>query len=50
MDPDRVLLLDTHYTNNSRAIRPRAARTATTWMLPWMVWLQDVLLTYGFFL
>ncbi len=50
IDPERVLLLDTHFTNNSRAIEPSTERAATKWMLTWMVWLQDVLLAYGFFL
>ncbi len=50
VDPERVLLLDTHFTNNSRAIRPSTQRASTKWMLTWMVWLQDVLLGYGFFL
>ena len=50
VDPDRVLLLDTNVTNNSRTLTPMAGRAATKWSLTWMVWLQDVLLTYGFFL
>ena len=50
VDPDRVLLLDTYVTNNSQTLTPMAGRAATKWTLTWMVWLQDVLLTYGFFL
>ena len=50
VDPEHVLLLDTHRTNNGQAIDPYTPRAATKWMLTWMVWLQDVLLTYGFFL
>ena len=50
VDPDRVLLLDTNVTNDGRTLTPKAARAATKWTLTWMVWLQDVLLTYGFFL
>ncbi len=49
VDPDRVLLLDTHYTNNSRTLRPRSDEAATKWMLKWIVWFQDLLLTYGYF-
>ena len=49
-DPDRVLLLDTHMTNNSRTLTPMAEPAATKWTLTWLVWLQDVLLTYGFLL
>ena len=48
VDPDRVLLLDVNYTNNSRTTEPRAGEAATRWALAWMVWLQDLLLTYTF--
>ena len=48
VDPDRVLLLDVNYTNNSRTTEPRAGEAATKWALAWMVWLQDLLLTYTF--
>ena len=50
VDPERVLLLDTNVTNNSRTFTPQAGRAATKWTLAWIVWLQDVLLTYGFFI
>ena len=50
VDPDRVLLLDTNVTNNSRMLTPMANRAATKWTLTWLVWLQDLLLTYGFFI
>jgi hypothetical protein len=49
VDPDRVLLLDTNFTNNSFTTRPQAGRAATKWSLTWMVWLQDLLLTWAFF-
>jgi hypothetical protein len=49
VDPDRVLLLDVDITNNSYALEPRAGRAATTWALEWMVWLQDLLMVYAFF-
>jgi hypothetical protein len=49
VDPERVLLLDVDYTNNSRTLAPRANEAAKKWSLTWMVWLQDLLLTYGFF-
>jgi len=48
IDPDRVLLLDVNYTNNSATLRPRASEAARKWSLVWLVWLQDHLLTYGF--
>ena len=50
VDPERVLLLDTNYTNNSRTLAPQADAAATKWSLTWLVWLQDVLLTYGVFI
>jgi hypothetical protein len=49
LDPDRVLLLDLNYTNNSRTLQPRASEAATKWMLTWIGWAQDLLMTYGFF-
>lgn len=47
VDPDRVLLLDVNYTNNSRTLAPRAGEAATKWSLKWLVWLQDLMLTWG---
>ncbi len=47
VDPQRVLLLDVDITNNSRTLKPRAGEAATKWSLKWMVWMQDLLLTYG---
>jgi hypothetical protein len=49
IDPRRVLLLDAHYTNNSRTLSPRGSTASLKWALKWMVWLQDLMLTYGFF-
>src|SRR5258708_178319 len=49
IDPDRVLLLDVNYTNNSKTLAPQAGRAATKWSLKWLVWLQDALLTWAFF-
>jgi hypothetical protein len=49
IDPQRVLLLDVNYTNNSRTLQPRAEEAAVKWSLKWMLWLQDLMLTYGFF-
>jgi Peptidase family M1 domain len=48
VDPDRVLLLDVNYTNNSRTLAPRAGEAATKWSLKWLVWLQDLMLTWAF--
>jgi hypothetical protein len=49
VDPQRVLLLDVNYTNNSRTLAPRSREAGLKWSLKWMVWLQDLMLTYGFF-
>jgi hypothetical protein len=49
IDPERVLLLDLNYTNNSASLEPKAPAAARKWSLRWLVWLQDHLLTYGFF-
>ena len=50
VDPERVLLLDANYTNNSRSLAPRTNAAARKWSLAWLIWLQDHLLTYGFFI
>jgi hypothetical protein len=49
VDPQRVLLLDVNYTNNSRTLAPRGGEASLKWALKWMVWVQDLMLTYGFF-
>jgi hypothetical protein len=49
VDPDRVLRLDVDVTNNSRTLSPRGPAAATKWSLRWLVWLQDLLMTYAFF-
>jgi len=47
VDPDHVLLLDVHQTNNSRSVTPRAGAAASQWALLWMAWLEHALLNYG---
>jgi aminopeptidase N len=47
VDPNRVLMLDTDYTNNSRTLQPRAREASIKWGLKWMAWLQELLITYG---
>lgn len=49
VDPDRTLLLDLYYTNNSRRVESRAELPARKWASKWMVWLQDLLTTFAFF-
>jgi hypothetical protein len=48
IDPERVLLLDTNYTNNSLESAPETRAAATKWSLHWMVWLQDLFMTFSF--
>jgi aminopeptidase N len=50
VDPERVLLLDVAYTNNSRTVAPRSDAASLKWSLKWMAWLQDLMLTYAFFI
>jgi Peptidase family M1 domain len=49
IDPSHVLVLDVNRTNNSRAIAPLTAKATRQWSGRWMVWLQDLVLTYAFF-
>jgi len=47
VDPNRVLLLDMNYTNNSKAMEPQGPAAATKWSTLWIVWLQDCLLSWA---
>jgi hypothetical protein len=47
VDPDRVLLLDVNYTNNSFTRRPAGHRAARKWTAMWLVWLQDCVLSWA---
>jgi hypothetical protein len=49
VDPERVLLLDVNFTNNSQLRAPRTSEAGLKWSLKWMAWLQDLMLTYAFF-
>ena len=49
VDPGRTLLLDVDYTNNSQTLEPQTDEAASKWSFKWMVWLQDLLLTWSFF-
>jgi hypothetical protein len=46
IDPDRVLLLDLHQTNNSRTLAPRQSAAATRWASLYLLWLEHLLLSY----
>ena len=47
VDPNRVLLLDVNYTNNSKTLEPKTQPAATKWSLTWMIWLQDCLMSWA---
>jgi hypothetical protein len=47
VDPDRVLLLDADYTNNSATLEPQSGAAAIKGAVTWMVWLQDCLLSWA---
>ena len=49
VDPNYVLVLDVNRTNNSRTLAPQAAKASRQWAGRWWVWLQDLVITYGFF-
>jgi hypothetical protein len=49
LDPERVLLLDLDYSNNSRRREGEAEFAAGKWASKWMVWLQDFLHAFTFF-
>ena len=49
VDPDFVLRLDVKRTNNSITTESLGDAVGVKWALKWFVWLQDLLLTYGFF-
>lgn len=50
VDPERVLLLDLDYTNNSRLVKSASRFAARKWSSKWMVWLQDLMTTFTFYL
>ncbi|MGH9311342.1 MAG: M1 family metallopeptidase [Vicinamibacterales bacterium] len=50
IDPEHLLLLDVRRTNNSADREPRGEQAARKWSLVWLIWLQDHLLTNGFFI
>ncbi len=48
VDPDRKILLDINYGNNSRLLKPGNKLPAMKWASRWMFWLQDYLQTLSF--
>ena len=50
VDPEKVLMLDLDYTNNSMLLEPAATMPASKWASKWMIWLQDFLSTFTFYM
>ena len=50
VDPERVLLLDLDPGNNSRRLEPAATLPAVKWASKWIVWLQDYMAAFTFFM
>jgi hypothetical protein len=48
VDPERVLMLDVNFTNNTWTARPKAPEAASRWAMRWLTWMQELLLTYAF--
>ncbi|MGH9322306.1 MAG: M1 family metallopeptidase [Vicinamibacteria bacterium] len=49
VDPERKLVLDLYYTNNSKLVEPQSKLPARKWASKWMIWLQDFMATFAFF-
>ncbi|NIM62634.1 MAG: hypothetical protein GTO30_13630, partial [Acidobacteria bacterium] len=49
VDPDRVLALDIHPGNNSRFRETPTKKGAVKWAGVWMIWVQDLLSSWAFF-
>jgi hypothetical protein len=50
VDPERVLLLDLNYTNNSRSADEGDRWPAAKWAAKWIAWLQEVLHAFAYFI
>jgi hypothetical protein len=48
VDPDRKIVLDANYTNNSMMLVPRPGFASGKWALKWMIWLQNYMQTLSF--
>jgi hypothetical protein len=49
IDPARRLALDVWRTNNGWTLRPRSRVAASRWAAGWMMWLENLVATYAFF-
>jgi hypothetical protein len=50
VDPEHRLLLDLRYANNSMTMKPGAGFVSKKWAAKWMVWLQDLLASFEYFM
>jgi hypothetical protein len=50
VDPERTLLLDLRYNNNSMTMNPGDGFVSKKWAAKWMVWLQDLLASFEYFM
>ncbi len=49
VDPERVLLLDLDYTNNSRVLGAAPWKPTVKWASRWMLWFQDLLGAFAYY-
>jgi aminopeptidase N len=49
IDPERILMLDLYPNNNSMLRDPEPAPASQKWSAYWMIWVQDLLNTFSFF-
>ena len=49
LDPDRVVILDDNFLNNQIVPPSPTNAPVAKWMARWLVWMQNTILTYGFF-
>ena len=49
LDPDRVVMLDQNVLNNAIVRSTPTNVPVHKWMARWIVWMQNTILTYGFF-
>ncbi len=49
IDPEQILMLDLYPSNNSLLREPEATPAARKWTAYWMLWVQDMLNTFSFF-
>ena len=48
IDPERKILLDINYSNNSFVMESQSGLASKKWASKWMIWLQDYLQALSF--